>query len=345
MSDSPRPADERDTLEALGVGQLAALSKEWGGVLSAEVIAGTPTLLKSTESLPGGKELWPAVMSLVELESPEGAQLVVVAPYEEAAVFFEIPLPDDSPGSVEHTDEALREVFAFLGPATDRALRKEVGPQFRVKGCASRRVRAPEEMREAGKEEDPLTLRLAVSAKGGRRLHLWVVVSKGLTASMVEARERSGKLARRSPSTVVAALAPGGCILVVDDQILIRRVLKWVLETQGYQVVEAASGEEALFKLSAHKPALVLLDIMMPQMDGMELCRRMRTYPQYKSLPVIFCTAKDTRQDVIDALRAGAQDYVIKPFKKEVLLAKVAKAISGRPASEGTERPPDALTF
>ncbi|MEK7867120.1 MAG: response regulator [Planctomycetota bacterium] len=344
MSEPTRPPEERDTLEAFGACQLAALAKDWGGVLGADVVGGKPAVLKPGEALPDGKELWPAVVTVLDMESPEGAQLVVVAPYEEAARFFEIPLPDGSPGSIEHSDEALREVFAFLGASTDRAFRKDISSHFRVKGCSSRRVRDLEEIQEVAREADPSVLRLGVSARGGRRLRLWVVLPRAFASSMVEARGRSGKLTRRPPSTVIAAAATGGCILVVDDQILIRRVLRWLLERHGYQVVEASTGAEALNKLSAHKPALVLLDVMMPQMDGFELCRRMRASPEYRALPVIFCTAKDTRQDVIEAIKSGAQDYIIKPFKKELLLEKIARVIAGSSVTEGAAPPPDALT-
>jgi CheY-like chemotaxis protein len=116
-------------------------------------------------------------------------------------------------------------------------------------------------------------------------------------------------------------------ILVVDDKGVIRMLIRRYLEDAGYGVLEASDGEEALRLLKKESVDLVLLDIMMPKMDGMEFCRQLREQPDRKGLPVIMCTAKGQRKDVVDAIKTGASDYIIKPFTKDVLLEKIGKLV------------------
>jgi two-component system, OmpR family, KDP operon response regulator KdpE len=108
-------------------------------------------------------------------------------------------------------------------------------------------------------------------------------------------------------------------ILVVDDDSQIRRVIRTTLETQGYEVDEAESGERALDLLSAVKYDLILLDINMPGISGIETCREIRTK---SAIPIIMLTVRDAAEDKIEALDAGAQDYVSKPFSMGELLAR-----------------------
>jgi adenylate cyclase len=115
-------------------------------------------------------------------------------------------------------------------------------------------------------------------------------------------------------------------ILVVDDTPTNVRLLEALLAPRGYEVTEATSGEEALSLLEKEHPDLVLLDILMPGVDGYEVCRRLRANPETAHLPVIMITASEINQKV-KALEAGADDFVVKPFDKAELLARVGSLL------------------
>jgi two-component system alkaline phosphatase synthesis response regulator PhoP len=112
-------------------------------------------------------------------------------------------------------------------------------------------------------------------------------------------------------------------ILVVDDEQDIRDLLAYNLKQDGFAVVQAANGREALAQVASAKPDLVILDIMMPELDGFETCRAIRTNPETRHLPVIFLTARSAEIDQILSLELGADDYVQKPVSPRVLVARV----------------------
>ncbi len=112
-------------------------------------------------------------------------------------------------------------------------------------------------------------------------------------------------------------------ILVVDDEEHIRRILKFQLEKNGYSVVTAENGEEALNVVRRSMPDLVLLDLMMPKIDGFEVCQRLRADFQTSQIPIIMLTAKSDLPDKIKGLRGGANDYLVKPYSNEELLLRV----------------------
>lgn len=112
-------------------------------------------------------------------------------------------------------------------------------------------------------------------------------------------------------------------ILIVDDNEFNREVLLQNLEDLGYGVESAASGHEALERIERRLPSMVLLDIMMPGMDGYELCQRLRADPRTHELPVIMVTAKADSDEIVQGLRAGANDYVTKPIDMDVLMARL----------------------
>ena len=115
-------------------------------------------------------------------------------------------------------------------------------------------------------------------------------------------------------------------ILVVEDNLRTRNLEKFVLQEEGFDVAEAGSGEEALETLAAQEPALVLLDIGLPGMDGFATCQRIREFSQ---VPIIMVTAEDKDDDKVRGLELGADDYVTKPFSTNELAARV-KAILRR---------------
>jgi two-component system, OmpR family, KDP operon response regulator KdpE len=118
-------------------------------------------------------------------------------------------------------------------------------------------------------------------------------------------------------------------VLVVDDEPQITRVLRTVLSSQGYQVHTAAEGESALADFKGWSPELVITDLYMPHMDGLELCRRIR---EVSSVPIIVLSVKGEERSKVEALDCGADDYVTKPFGIDELLARVRAALRRRGA-------------
>ncbi len=112
-------------------------------------------------------------------------------------------------------------------------------------------------------------------------------------------------------------------ILVVDDQPINVQLLKRKLEREGIQVVAAYSGLEALESVNRDKPDLILLDVMMPDMDGIEVCQRLQSSEETRSIPVIFITARSSKEGKIEGLGVGAVDYITKPIDLDETLARV----------------------
>jgi two-component system KDP operon response regulator KdpE len=123
-----------------------------------------------------------------------------------------------------------------------------------------------------------------------------------------------------------------GRILVVDDDPQIRRVLKVTLAGQGFEVDAAKNGDEALERLREGRPDLVLLDINMPGMSGLDLCREVR---KTSEVAIIMLTVRDDEADTVEALDAGADDYVTKPFTPPELLARIRAALRRSPGGQG----------
>ncbi len=112
-------------------------------------------------------------------------------------------------------------------------------------------------------------------------------------------------------------------ILVIDDEKDIVKLLQYNLEKEGYQVLTALTGEDGLETARAKKPDLVLLDLMLPGVDGLEVCRLLRADVRTSSVPVIMLTAKGSEIDQVVGLELGASDYISKPFSVKVLLARI----------------------
>lgn len=128
-------------------------------------------------------------------------------------------------------------------------------------------------------------------------------------------------------------LATGPLVLVADDDNNLRKILALFLRNAGYSVLEALNGREALELAKRKHPDAVLLDIMMPLLDGFTVCKLIKDDPETKHTAVLICTARNHKEDLIAAIRAGAEDYIIKPFTKETVLAKVEKALATRSKS------------
>lgn len=124
-------------------------------------------------------------------------------------------------------------------------------------------------------------------------------------------------------------------ILIVDDEPQIRRVMLTTLTSHGYTVVEAASGEEALEKLRSERPDLIILDVNMPGISGIETCAEIRTS---SDVPIIMLTVRNSERDKVQALDAGADDFVVKPFGVQELMARIRAAL--RRSAPGDTAPP-----
>jgi len=116
-------------------------------------------------------------------------------------------------------------------------------------------------------------------------------------------------------------------ILIVDDNPDLIAVLKVRLESFGYEVVVAEDGVKCLEKTGRDKPDLILLDIMMPEMDGFKVLKKLKEDDRMKAIPVIMLTAKDSIDDVTKANALGAEDFIVKPFDYRVLVEKIKKML------------------
>ncbi|MGC4098903.1 MAG: response regulator transcription factor [Nitrospira sp.] len=112
-------------------------------------------------------------------------------------------------------------------------------------------------------------------------------------------------------------------ILIVEDEQDILQLVKHYLEKEGFRAIPAMNGVEALKKVKEDKPDLVVLDLMLPEMDGLEVCKRLRSVPDTAMLPILMLTAKAEESDTIVGLELGADDYVTKPFSPKALVARV----------------------
>ena len=123
---------------------------------------------------------------------------------------------------------------------------------------------------------------------------------------------------------VVVMKTKGIRILIIDDEIQIRRLLRIALAGHGYEIAEAASGLEGLNEAAIYRPDLIILDLGLPDIDGLEVVRQLR---EWSKIPVIILSVKEQENDKIAALDAGADDYVTKPFGMGELLARIRAAI------------------
>jgi len=130
---------------------------------------------------------------------------------------------------------------------------------------------------------------------------------------------------------------PSPLVLVVEDEVQMRRFLRTALGTQGYRVVEAEASREALVAATTHNPELILLDLGLPDGDGIDLARRIR---EWSRVPIIVISARGREDDKVAALDAGADDYLTKPFGTNELLARMRVALRHAAEKDGGEATP-----
>ncbi len=127
-------------------------------------------------------------------------------------------------------------------------------------------------------------------------------------------------------------------ILIIDDEEDIREILGYALGKEGFIVYTAKNGEDGIRKAEKHLPDIILLDVMMPEMDGIEVCERLRGNPQTSNIRICFLTARNEDYSQIAGFDAGADDYVSKPIKPRVLISRI-NAILRRGGSEAAQEP------
>lgn len=128
-------------------------------------------------------------------------------------------------------------------------------------------------------------------------------------------------------------------ILIVDDEEDVLELVRYNLDKNGYKLDTAASGEEALAKARAKMPDLIILDLMLPGIDGLEVCKKLKSDSKTQNIPVIMLTAKSEESDIITGLELGADDYVTKPFSPKVLIARVRRLLHRNIARDQEQTP------
>jgi len=117
-------------------------------------------------------------------------------------------------------------------------------------------------------------------------------------------------------------------ILVVDDEVDLVKTIQFSLEAEGYKVLVSYNGEDALNQSRKENPDLILLDIMLPKLDGYKVCRLLKFDEQYKHIPILMLTAKTQQKDRLLGMETGADEYITKPFDMDELMEKVKKYLS-----------------
>jgi two-component system phosphate regulon response regulator PhoB len=125
-------------------------------------------------------------------------------------------------------------------------------------------------------------------------------------------------------------------ILVVDDEEDIRELVSLNLKREGYEILAVETGEEALAEARGRGPELIVLDLMLPGIDGLEVCKKLRADSKTQSIPIVMLTAKGEESDIVTGLELGADDYITKPFSGKVLVARVRRILRRR--SEEAEK-------
>lgn len=125
-------------------------------------------------------------------------------------------------------------------------------------------------------------------------------------------------------------------ILVVEDEPSLQELLRYNLTKEGYHPVAAQSGQEALEIARREAPSLVLLDLMLPDMDGLEVCKRLKSRSDTAAIPIVMLTARGEESDIVRGLELGADDYITKPFNLPILFARIGAVLRRREAPEET---------
>ena len=135
-------------------------------------------------------------------------------------------------------------------------------------------------------------------------------------------------------------------VLIVEDELEIAELIRFHLDREGFETAVVASGKAAIDSINRRRPDLVLLDLMLPDLDGLEVCRQLKWHEQHRTIPVLIVSAKGEETDVVTGIELGADDYVTKPFSPKVLMARVKNVLRRTALRGGSERSmPNRLEF
>ncbi len=129
-------------------------------------------------------------------------------------------------------------------------------------------------------------------------------------------------------------------ILVIEDEEDIQELVRYNLSKEGYRVAQVLSGEEGLKTARSQMPDLIVLDLMLPKLDGLEICRLLKADPKTQHIPVVMLTAKGEESDVVAGLELGADDYITKPFSPKVLIARLRAVLRRKTKEEADDSAP-----
>ena len=124
-------------------------------------------------------------------------------------------------------------------------------------------------------------------------------------------------------------------VLTVDDSKTVRIIVKKAFKSYDCEILEAGNGVEGLAVAGKERPDVILLDITMPVMDGVEMLTKIKSDPELKAIPIIMLTAEGGRDNVLKIAKIGVRDYIVKPFKEDLLIEKVGRIIDLKPIAEG----------
>jgi len=116
-------------------------------------------------------------------------------------------------------------------------------------------------------------------------------------------------------------------ILIIEDETDIQELIQFNLEKEGYRVTSTLTGEEGISQVKTSPPDLILLDLMLPGIDGFEVCRRLKSDNETRKIPIVMITAKGEESDIVSGLELGADDYITKPFKPRILIARIRSVL------------------
>jgi len=167
-------------------------------------------------------------------------------------------------------------------------------------------------------KREEVTQRFRTAATSAEPLTQWADEFKQELSTHMASVRALNKLAERVRPTV----------LVVDDDEFQRKIVARILDAENYHLLFAGNGFEALGLLRRTRPDLILMDVMMPDMDGIEATRRLKAVPQFAGIPVIMLTGQSEKNVVAESLKAGASGFLVKPFERDTLIAKVRQALA-----------------
>lgn len=330
---SPGTHTPDQALAGLASLQQESASKDWAAMLGVAVVGEAPTVVEVHAAELAQALAFPSVAAKVTCGGELKGDFLVLAKMDDALALCGAgsgkPVGSAPQGKMDGAaSSAVGKLFEAFGRSTQKAFRKGLEKKPTVHVAAAKEIPDIGVLASEGIPFEGWLVRMTLAAGKLPPVTLLELVPHDLGEAL------TGAYRVRAADSASAK----GKVLVVEDSYLIRSLVRRHLMAEGYEVIEAVNGVEALQKVRREKVVAILLDVMMPEMDGLDVCRRLRSMPEGKNLPVVMCTAKGQREDVLAALQAGATDYVVKPFTRPVLVQKLTHAIE-RAAAGGASAP------